>query len=78
MNQLFKGVYFFLYVSIYIHIYNALYARGTIHNNTIGMAHKKQVEKLNSTWWTKVCFRNNAVWRGEGSHVVQLLSEWSR
>lgn len=43
----------FLYVSIYIDIYNALYARGTFHNNTTGMAHKKQVEKLNSTWMTK-------------------------
>lgn len=47
LSQLFKV--YFLYVSIYINIYNALYARGTIHNNTIGMAHKKQVEKLNST-----------------------------
>lgn len=45
----FSKEFIFLYVSIYINIYNALYAGGTIHNNTIGMAHKKQVEKLNST-----------------------------
>lgn len=32
---------FILYVSIYMRMYNALYARGAIHDNTTGVAHKK-------------------------------------
>lgn len=60
-----------------MNIYNALYARGTFHNSTTGMAHEKQVEKPNSTWWTAVCFRDNAIWHGDGPHV-QLHSGWSR
>lgn len=31
-------------------MYNALYAKGAIHDNTTCVAHKKQVEKLSSTW----------------------------
>lgn len=34
-----------------MNIYNALYARGTFHNSTTGLAHKKQVDDLRE----KVC-----------------------
>lgn len=66
MLGLFLGGFIFIFASIYIEIYNALYGRGAIHNKT-SMAHKKRVEMIKQHL-RDVCFTCE-------SSLPQLLSE---